>query len=93
MAKAIKNLFGETVYVDDEGMPIPAKVTERMPPIIEKPEKEKKYYSISEVADLFKVNTSLIRYWEKQFSELKPQKSTMVDGDIKIQIIKLLENS
>jgi DNA-binding transcriptional MerR regulator len=37
--------------------------------------KEKLYYSIGEVADMFNVNTSLIRYWEKEFSIIKPQKN------------------
>ncbi len=36
---------------------------------------EKLYYSIGEVADMFSVNTSLIRYWEKEFSIIKPRKS------------------
>ena len=36
---------------------------------------EKLYYSIGEVADMFDVNTSLIRYWEKQFNILKPKKN------------------
>ncbi|MEI6884854.1 MAG: MerR family transcriptional regulator [Bacteroidota bacterium] len=36
---------------------------------------EKIYYSISEVADLFDVNQSLIRFWEKEFDILKPQKN------------------
>ena len=35
----------------------------------------KLYYSIGEVADLFDVNASLIRYWEKEFDILKPQKN------------------
>jgi DNA-binding transcriptional MerR regulator len=35
----------------------------------------KLYYSIGEVADLFEVNTSLIRFWEKEFSLIQPQKS------------------
>ncbi len=43
------------------------------------PRKEKKveklYYSIGEVADLFDVNASLIRYWEKEFDILKPLKN------------------
>lgn len=30
----------------------------------------KLYYSISEVAQLFGVNESLLRYWEKEFPEL-----------------------
>lgn len=36
---------------------------------------EKLYYKIGEVASLFKVNTSLIRYWEQEFDFLKPKKS------------------
>jgi DNA-binding transcriptional MerR regulator len=32
----------------------------------------KKYYTIGEVADLFGVATSLIRYWEKMFKQLRP---------------------
>ncbi len=36
---------------------------------------EKLYYSIGEVADMFKVNTSLIRYWEKEFDIIRPKKN------------------
>ncbi|MCK9220452.1 MAG: MerR family transcriptional regulator [Bacteroidales bacterium] len=36
---------------------------------------EKIYYSIGEVAELFEVNASLIRFWEKEFDILKPQKN------------------
>lgn len=36
---------------------------------------EKLYYSIGEVADMFDVNTSLIRYWENEFDVLKPKKN------------------
>lgn len=36
---------------------------------------EKLYYSISEVADMFGVNTSLIRYWEKEFDCIRPVKN------------------
>lgn len=36
---------------------------------------EKIYYSIGEVADLFEVRPSLIRFWEKEFDILKPQKN------------------
>ncbi len=36
---------------------------------------EKLYYSIGEVADMFKVNTSLIRFWEKEFDIIKPKKN------------------
>ena len=36
---------------------------------------EKLFYTIGEVAEMFNVNTSLIRYWEQQFSIIKPQKN------------------
>ncbi|MEI6888081.1 MAG: MerR family transcriptional regulator [Bacteroidales bacterium] len=36
---------------------------------------EKLYYTIGEVAELFEVNQSLIRFWEKEFDILKPQKN------------------
>jgi len=36
---------------------------------------EKVYYSIGEVAELFEVNTSLIRFWEKEFEILRPLKN------------------
>ncbi|MAX71700.1 MAG: transcriptional regulator [Flavobacteriaceae bacterium] len=36
---------------------------------------EKRYYGIGEVAKAFKVNASLIRFWEKEFDVLKPKKN------------------
>jgi Predicted transcriptional regulators len=36
---------------------------------------EKVYYSIGEVAEMFRVNTSLIRFWEKEFDIIKPKKN------------------
>jgi len=36
---------------------------------------EKVYYSIGEVAEMFGVNTSLIRFWEKEFDIIKPKKN------------------
>ena len=36
---------------------------------------EKLYYSIGEVAKMFNVNTSLIRFWEKEFDVIKPRKN------------------
>jgi hypothetical protein len=35
---------------------------------------DKLYYGIGEVANAFGVNTSLIRFWEKEFDVLKPKK-------------------
>ncbi|MDP4187065.1 MAG: MerR family transcriptional regulator [Bacteroidota bacterium] len=36
---------------------------------------EKLYYSIGEVAKMFGENTSLIRFWEKEFDIIKPKKN------------------
>ncbi len=35
----------------------------------------KRYYKIGEVAKAFSVNTSLIRFWEKEFAIIKPKKN------------------
>ncbi len=36
---------------------------------------EKRYYGIGEVAKAFDVNTSLIRFWEKEFDAIQPKKN------------------
>lgn len=36
---------------------------------------EKRYYKIGEVAKAFSVNTSLIRFWEKEFDIIRPKKN------------------
>ena len=38
-------------------------------------ESSKLYHSISEVAAMFGVNASLIRFWEKEFDIIKPHKN------------------
>jgi DNA-binding transcriptional MerR regulator len=35
----------------------------------------KLYYTIGEVSEMFGVNTSLVRFWEKEFDVLKPKKN------------------
>lgn len=42
-------------------------------------ELEKPYYTINEVAAMFNVNASLLRYWEKEFSQIKPYKNKKGD--------------
>jgi len=45
--------------------------------LIEISEKQltKLYYTIGEVATMFNVNTSLIRFWEKEFTIIQPKKN------------------
>lgn len=35
----------------------------------------KLYYTIGEVSDMFDVNASLIRFWEKEFTVIQPKKN------------------
>lgn len=35
----------------------------------------KKYFSIGEVAEMFGVTETLLRYWEKEFPSIQPRKS------------------
>jgi DNA-binding transcriptional MerR regulator len=45
-------------------------------PYKEKPDDDLKlYYTIGEVAELFQVNTSLVRFWEKEFDQIRPKKN------------------
>ena len=37
--------------------------------------KDKRYFSIGELAKAFDVNASLIRFWDKEFDILKPKKN------------------
>jgi DNA-binding transcriptional MerR regulator len=46
-------------------------------PVVNLP--EKRYYTIGEVADAFGVNSSLIRFWEKEFNKLNPKKNSKGD--------------
>ncbi|MFA8300189.1 MAG: MerR family transcriptional regulator [Hyphomicrobiales bacterium] len=53
---------------------------------------EKVYYSIGEVAEMFNVNTSLIRYWEKEFKILKPKKNRKGNRLFTVEDIENLKN-
>lgn len=43
--------------------------------MIETDKLTKLYYTIGEVAEMFQVNTSLVRFWEKEFSVIQPKKN------------------
>ncbi len=58
-----------------------------------KPEIEKIYYSMGEVADMFGLSSSHIRYWENQFEALKPfknKKGNRLFTKEDIEIIRLI---
>ena len=52
---------------------------------------QKQYYSIGEVATMFNVNTSLIRYWENEFDILEPRKNRKGDRYFKPVDIKNIQ--
>lgn len=61
-------------------------------------ELKKLYYTIGEVAEMFNVNTSLIRFWEKEFKQIKPKKNskgnrlfTVKDIQVFAQIYQLVK--
>ena len=61
---------------------------------VEVPEDEvlfqKAYYPIGEVAQMFKVNISLLRYWENEFDILQPKKNRKGDRLFRPEDIKTL---
>lgn len=52
---------------------------------------QKQYYSIGDVALMFNENTSLIRYWENEFSILKPKKNKKGDRFFRPEDVKNLK--
>ncbi|MBN8864764.1 MAG: MerR family transcriptional regulator [Sphingobacteriales bacterium] len=52
---------------------------------------KKSYYSIGEVARMFRENQSLIRYWETEFDVLKPRKNKKGDRFFRPVDVKNLE--
>jgi len=63
--------------------------------ILQVPEDEvlfqKKYYAIGIVAEMFRVNISLLRFWEKEFDILKPKKNGKGDRHFRPEDIKNLQ--
>ncbi len=52
---------------------------------------DKRYYGIGEIAKAFDVNTSLIRFWEKEFDILKPKKNAKGNRKFTPDDVKNLE--
>tara|TARA_X000000950_G_scaffold91694_1_gene115427 strand:- start:4047 stop:4364 length:318 start_codon:yes stop_codon:yes gene_type:complete len=56
---------------------------------------EKLYYNIGEISSAFKLNASLLRFWEKEFEILNPKKTikgTRKYNSIDIENLKLIYN-
>ncbi|WP_297271807.1 MerR family transcriptional regulator [uncultured Bacteroides sp.] len=61
--------------------------------MLNKDKKLKIYYSISEVAQMFNVNESTLRFWEKEFLQLNPKKAGRGVRQYKaedIEVVKLI---
>lgn len=52
---------------------------------------DKLYYSIGEVATAFGVNSSLIRFWEKEFEIISPKKDTKGSRKFSADDVKKLQ--
>lgn len=64
----------------------------------EKEETKKLFYTISEVSEMFELNASTLRFWEKEFELLKPSKNkkgnrtfTQKDIDNIARIVELVK--
>jgi DNA-binding transcriptional MerR regulator len=55
------------------------------------PQLTKLYYSIGEVADMFHVAASVIRYWESEFPLLHPAKNSKGERKFTVKDIEMLE--
>jgi DNA-binding transcriptional MerR regulator len=62
----------------------------KLPIFDEDRENLKRYYSIGEVAKMFEVSKSLIRFWENEFDFLKPHKNSKGDRRFTVQNIEQL---
>lgn len=51
---------------------------------------QKQYYSMGEVVEMFRINASLIRFWENQFDILQPKKNKKGDRFFRPEDIKNL---
>jgi DNA-binding transcriptional MerR regulator len=52
---------------------------------------EKKFYTIGEVAEMIGEATSLIRFWEKEFTALKPHKTDRGTRKYSLKDIELIK--
>lgn len=52
----------------------------------------KRYYSIGEVANMFDVSKSLVRFWEQEFDYLRPYKSSKGERRFTQDNIRQFEN-
>lgn len=52
---------------------------------------QRQYYAIGEVAQMFKVNPSLLRFWESEFDIIKPRKNRKGDRHFRPADIKNLQ--
>jgi DNA-binding transcriptional MerR regulator len=55
------------------------------------PQLTKLYYSIGEVADMFHVAASVIRYWETEFPVLHPAKNSKGERKFTVKDIEILQ--
>ena len=62
----------------------------KLPIFDEDKENLKRYYSIGEVAKMFEVSKSLIRFWENEFDFLKPHKNSKGDRRFTVDSIEQL---
>jgi DNA-binding transcriptional MerR regulator len=103
--EAVNNSVPEKVVPEPEAATAPAKKSTRgrkslkaldaEADLVNIPDDEtlfqRQYYSIGEVADMFGVNQSLLRFWENEFDIIQPRKNRKGDRHFRPVDIKNLE--
>lgn len=104
-AEPVKNEAPATATAEPEPAPVPVKKSTRgrkslkaldaEADLVNIPNDEtlfqRQYYSIGEVADMFGVNQSLLRFWENEFDIIQPRKNRKGDRHFRPIDIKNLE--
>ena len=52
---------------------------------------DKRYYGIGEIAKAFGVNTSLLRFWEKEFEQINPKKKESGVRKYTLEDVKVIQ--
>lgn len=95
---AAERMFSALIGNQQSAVPleiIPGKayllLMKQLPIFDEEQENLKRYYSISEVAELFDISKSQIRFWESEFDFLRPHKNSKGDRRFTPDNIKQLQ--
>ena len=69
-----EEIWTEKIFKDDAGYFLRITKGSQTPFTMSSEKDSKMFFSIKEVADMFNVNETLLRYWEREFPQISPKK-------------------